>query len=136
MLPEPFQEYSGTLAQYLQNAREHLAKGEAQKASEMLWGAAAQMAKAIASLQGLDLSSHRDIRRYVTNLARESSDPRLLELFDSVERLHRNFYDFDIEMSEMELYLRRTEDFLGKMQSIGRAYLEMRQRSQKSIGKG
>ena len=78
---------------YLEEAEEFLAKGDYVQASEKLWGAAAEMVKAVASKGELELKSHRDLWEFVTKLDNERPELNLLKLFHVANSLHINFYE-------------------------------------------
>ena len=77
---------------FLSQAREELAKGDLQQASEKGWGAAAQMVKAIAQERGWHHRSHRSLQRAIGSLDLETDDPDWITLFSAAESLHQNFY--------------------------------------------
>lgn len=78
---------------YLEEAEGFLTKGDYVQASEKLWGAAAEMVKAVASKRGLELKSHRDLWGFVTRLDNERPELNLLKLFHVANSLHVNFYE-------------------------------------------
>ena len=78
---------------YLMEAEEFLAKGDSIQASEKLWGATAEIVKAIAAKRGVELRSHRDLWEFVDKLADELKDPDIVKLFSVANALHQNFYE-------------------------------------------
>ena len=78
---------------YLDEAEEFLAKGDPVQASEKLWGAAAEMVKAVAAKRGISLKSHRDLWEFVAKLTDELNDPDITKLFAVANALHQNFYE-------------------------------------------
>lgn len=78
---------------YLEDAEKFLAKGDHAQASEKLWGATAEMVKAVASKRGVELKSHRDLWGFVTKLDGERPKLNLLKLFHIANSLHINFYE-------------------------------------------
>ena len=85
---------------YRRTSRELLSKGEAAleeedllQASEKLWGASAQMVKALASRRGWYHSSHRSLFQVIDRLASETQDIELRDLFLEAGQLHTNFYE-------------------------------------------
>src|SRR3989304_3981963 len=85
--------YMALNGKYLQDAEALLDKGDYSQASEKLWGAAAQVVKAIAATRRWRHSSHRDLREVVGRLFRETGDADLPRLFSVAESLHANFYE-------------------------------------------
>ena len=63
------------------------------QASEKLWGASAQMVKALASSRGWEHSSHRSLFQVIDRLASETQDSELRNLFLEAGQLHTNFYE-------------------------------------------
>lgn len=82
---------------YLENALSLLSRGEAEKASELLWGSAAQAVKAVAAHKGIELRSHQALLRYVRELSRELGDEAIYRVFHEAESLHSNFYEGKLE---------------------------------------
>ena len=79
--------------QYLQDAERLLADGDYPQASEKLWGAVAEMVKAVAEARGWRHYSHRELRNAIQQLAAETTDAELRLLFAAAEALHANFYE-------------------------------------------
>lgn len=78
---------------YLEDAEKFLAEGDHAQASEKLWGATAEMVKAVASKRGVELKGHRDLWGFVTKLDGERPELNLLKLFHIANSLHINFYE-------------------------------------------
>jgi hypothetical protein len=77
----------------LAQAEDELARGEALQASEKLWGAAAQMVKAVAQTRGWPRGTHRDLFGAVNRLARDLDEPDLRTAFQLASALHTNLYE-------------------------------------------
>jgi len=78
---------------YLEDAEHLLEAGDSPQASEKLWGAVAEMVKAVAARRGWRHFSHRELWDVVQRLSRESGDDEIVELFGLAESLHANFYE-------------------------------------------
>lgn len=78
---------------YLKEAEEFLARGDPIQASEKLWGATAEMVKAVAAKRGIELRSHRDLWIFVDKLADELKDSDVVKFFSIANALHQNFYE-------------------------------------------
>lgn len=78
---------------YLQEAEALLARAEYTQASEKAWGAATEMVKAVAARRGIELRSHSDLWRFVTELVKEVGDEELGRLWHVASSLHVNFYE-------------------------------------------
>jgi hypothetical protein len=86
---------------YLENALVMLNDQEAAKASEFLWGSLAQALQAVAASRNIHLSSHRSLRWFVSNLARELNDRALLDGFWRAQALHSNFHEVDLTVEDV-----------------------------------
>jgi hypothetical protein len=78
---------------YLEEAEILLGRGDPVQASEKLWGAAAEMVKAVAAKRDIELRSHRDLWAFIDKLADELNDPDVVNLFSIASTLHQNFYE-------------------------------------------
>jgi uncharacterized protein (UPF0332 family) len=78
---------------FLKNAKELLDKQDYVQASEKLWGATAQIIKAIALKRGKHLRSHAAINKYADQLSKELNDKAILDYFSIANSLHQNFYE-------------------------------------------
>ena len=77
----------------LEQAERELAAGDTRQASEKGWGAAAQMVKAIAEQRGWPHQRHGALYRAVKNIAEETGDDEVRNLFHVANALHTNFYE-------------------------------------------
>ncbi len=78
---------------YLNEAEELLQKGDYLQASEKAWRVAAEIVKALAAKEGVDLRSHSELHRYVARLVEKTGDEELKRLWSTANELHRNFYE-------------------------------------------
>ncbi len=78
---------------YLEDAKALLDKQDYVQASEKLWGAVAQIIKAIALNRGKRLRSHTAINTYIVQLSKELNDASILDAFSIANSLHQNFYE-------------------------------------------
>ncbi len=78
---------------FLKDAKALLDKQDYVQASEKLWGATAQIIKAIAHKRGKRLRSHEAIIKYVGELSKELNDKSILVDFSVASSLHQNFYE-------------------------------------------
>ena len=79
--------------EFLDRAGKHLADGDLHQASEKGWGAADQMAKAVALVQGWEYERHSHFHRVMNQARRLSGNDRLPFLHGRAEILHVNFYE-------------------------------------------
>ena len=107
-------------ARFLLNSLNHpLVAGNSQLLSEILWGTATQMLKAVAKTLNIPCGSHRELFRATRHIGtRVTADPDLIREFGRVGQLHENFYDGD--MSDTEIAVRHAVAlrFVAKMQRI------------------
>lgn len=76
---------------YLQDAKTLLDKQDYAQASEKLWGATAQIIKAIALKRGKRLRSHEAINKYIVEISKELNDKSILVYFSVANSLHQKF---------------------------------------------
>lgn len=76
---------------YLEDADALILSGDYPQASEKLWGAAAEIVKAVGALRGIELKTHAELFQYVAKLREELKDPELSRLFHVANSLHQNF---------------------------------------------
>ena len=86
---------------YFENALHFIEAGDAEKASEFLWGSMAQAIKAVAASRDIQLKSHRDIRDYAMELARTPQDESIRHAFNNAQSLHSNFYESGLMLEDV-----------------------------------
>lgn len=86
---------------YLKNAYKFMDAGDAEKASEFLWGSMAQAVKAVAATKGVTLKEHRLLRNYAESLSKELEDKSIYDYFLHAESLHSNFYESQLELRDV-----------------------------------
>ena len=109
------QKYVIASFELLGTANGHLNDGDFRQASEMAWGAAAQMVKAIAENWSLPHGSHRDLQGLMDSLAPTDSQSALHEGFDVAQDLHHNFYENDADKFFVTLAVQRMAYFIEDM---------------------
>lgn len=110
--------YAGTSRDFVTKARAELEKGDLLQASEKLWGAAAQMVKAVAERRGWTHDSHRSLSEVVNRLAQETGDRTLRASFQIAQSLHFNFYEGVHPREFIEDSIGTVEEFLGKLERL------------------
>ncbi|MCC5999021.1 MAG: PaREP1 family protein, partial [Thermofilum sp.] len=103
---------------YLRDAEELLAKGDYVQASEKAWGAAAQIVKALAAKEGIELRSHGELHRYVSKLSSERGDREIPRLWLSAVSLHQNFYENWLPGEIVEEGLESVKEFVEKLRKL------------------
>ncbi|MBM3942033.1 MAG: hypothetical protein FJ316_03735 [SAR202 cluster bacterium] len=116
-------DYQSLSIHYLENSLHHLQAGEIAKAGEFLWGSVATALKAVAARRDRGLRSHRELRAFARELARDSGQPDLWDKYLTAEHLHSNFYESFLEREDLDAIaedLRPTVMVLLEMAAEGR----------------
>ena len=85
-------DYEAQAHEFLAKSRAYLAEGDLHQASEKGWGAAAHMAKAVASAQGWRYENHAGFNEVLHRARQLSGNPRIRELRAKAGELHNNYY--------------------------------------------
>ena len=107
--------YAEAARHLLAQAREELERGDVRQASEKGWGAAAQMVKAVAERRGWEHRTHAALFRVVSDLAEETADDEIRDLFAVANSLHINFYENWNTAENVAQHLVSVERFVGKL---------------------
>ena len=110
--------YAAKSRTLLAQASEELEQGELTQASEKLWGATAQMVKAVAQRRGWRHDSHRRLLEVVNRLASETGDRNLITLFQVAGSLHFNFYETEFPREFIEVGAERVEELIRKLEEL------------------
>lgn len=94
--------YRGQSIHYYENALRFLEEGETEKAAEFLWGSVAEALKAVAATRGIVLRSHRDVREYARELAKELNDRSIFDGFKEANSLHADFYEAGLTLDDVK----------------------------------
>lgn len=111
-------EYVKLNSKYLKEAEGLLVKKDYAQASEKLWGACAEIIKAVAAKRGLELGSHRSLGDFVVKLHREHSDWGLMGTFREVNALHTNFYENWLPPEVVVDGAKVAKDFIEKLKKL------------------
>jgi hypothetical protein len=103
---------------YLRDAEDFLAKGDYVQASEKAWGAAAQMVKALAAREGVELRSHGELHKYVAKLSKERGDREIMTLWFSASSLHQNFYENWFPEEAVRNGVENVKSFIEKLRKL------------------
>lgn len=112
------QGYALASFELLEIAAGHLQNGDLRQASEMGWGAAAQMVKAVAEnwiRHGARHHSHWDLSGMVIGLSIASPATEIARLFGDAQDLHRNFYENNLPANDVSIKLDRCQRFVAEM---------------------
>ena len=112
------QKYREASRHLLTQGRAELASGDTLQASEKGWGAAAQMLKAIAEERGWEHGKHRHLSRVASRLRAETGDRDVFRWFQVAEALHGNFYEDQMEPTDIGDSLDDVEGLLDKLEPL------------------
>ncbi len=85
-------DYEGQAREFLANSWDYLAAGNLHQASEKGWGAAAHMAKAVATAQGWRYETHADFSEVMFQASQLANSPRIRHIRSVANELHHNYY--------------------------------------------
>jgi hypothetical protein len=103
---------------FLREAEEFLAKGDYVQASEKGWGVAAQMVKAVAAKENLELRSHASLWEYIDKLAEKLQDVELRRLWWTANNLHQNFYENWMSPRDVKYAIEDVKKFVEKLKKL------------------
>ena len=115
---EAIRRYGVHAKQYLANGLVALQNAEAGKAGELLWGSVAEALQAVAAYSNIPVKSHRDLKNFAIQLARQLNDQTIEKNFIMAESLHHNFYDVQQEPIDIMLVVPSVQELLAKLFSL------------------
>ena len=110
--------YAGRSLHYLRNAAKFIDKGDAEKASEFLWGSIVQALKAVALSKGFFLKNHAAIWNYVDDLTKDLQNKDIRDAFVSANLLHTNFYESELGLDRVRILADDIRTAVGKLLSL------------------
>lgn len=110
--------YQRLNGKYLKEAEELLEKNDLPQASEKLWGAAAEMIKAVAAKRGMTLGTHRSLAVFLVRLSEEHPELDLVRGFDAAESLHINFYEDHLPEQLVRIRAAVIKDFVETLRRL------------------
>ncbi|MGQ9470055.1 MAG: PaREP1 family protein [Nitrososphaerales archaeon] len=105
-------------SKYLKEAEEFIYKEDYVQASKKLWGACAEVIKALVSKRGKNLRTHKDLFEYIRVLDQEHPDLRLVDGFLIANSLHSSFYEDDLPRWVVKRGADLVREFTAKIKSI------------------
>lgn len=114
-LLEQARHYLKKSEEMMKQASEFLRSNEIAKASELLWGSVVSAVLAFAVLKNVRLTSHRETREFVRQLAKEADDAEIWRTFKEAESLHANFYQEFLDAETILTKIREVETFNRKI---------------------
>lgn len=115
---EKVKKYASQSLHYLKNASKSIDAGNADKASEFLWGSMAEALKALALSRGISLKNHRRIWDYAESLPKELGDKSIYDAFLHANFLHTNFYESELELKDIRRMAEDVRMTVGKLLSL------------------
>ena len=115
---ESTEKYKSQSVHYLENALRFIDAGDAEKASEFLWGSMAEAIKAVAASKGITFKSHRALRDYAIGLAKELKDDSIRNDFDHAQSLHSNFYETGLLIEDVVMCAEDVRATVAKLLSL------------------
>jgi len=109
------EKYAAQSLHYLRNASKFIDTGDSAKASEFLWGSLAEALKALALSKGIRLEKHGEIWNYVESLTKEREDKNIYDVFLHANSLHKNFYEFELELKDVRRMAEDVRMTVGKL---------------------
>ena len=111
--------YAELSRQYIERAEDYLRAGDGVQASEKGWGAVAEAIKSIAEQRGWNHWGHHLLNDATFQLSEEWNRPDVLSMYDTVEKLHINFYEDTMELDEIESRISTAKNLLGELATLG-----------------
>ena len=94
-------------------------KGNRLQASEKIWASVAHALKAVAEDRGWRNESHSDLNAISSQLGRESRSERSFRnYYNSVNFMHHNFYENDIQWDDIALAQQDAQEFIAILEDI------------------
>ena len=112
------QTYQKASQRFLAQAKQELATGDLQQASEKGLGAAAQMVKSIAMRRAWQHRNHAALFTAMSRLVNKTGDEDISLLFAVANSLHVNFYENWEEADNVGRHLAAVERLLDKLEPL------------------
>ena len=112
------QTYQPASQRFLVQAKQELAAGDLQQASEKGWGATAQIFKAVAEQRGWEHGKHRHLSRAARRLRVETGDRDVYRFFSVANDLHGNFYENEMSAEDIAESLDDVQALLDRLETL------------------
>ncbi len=104
---------------FLEHAHIEADKGNRLQASEKVWGAVAHSLKAVGEQRGWEHRGHRNLLDVSNQLGHEfGRADDFYALRQNAEAMHVNFYENEVEESEIRFSIKQAESFVGELDRI------------------
>ena len=114
-LPERYREMC---LHKLEQARDELDKGDLSQASEKIWGAAAEILKAVDQQRGWNHHAHNYLQHIAFYVAHKLTRNDLHIIFTALEALHTNYYEHQYFRDVIEVRLEYARIFVEALSDI------------------
>lgn len=112
---ETVAKYKSQSSHYFENALRFIDEGDAEKASEFVWGSVAEALKAVAASKQIRIKSHKDLRDYAVELAKTLQDESIKNTFDRAQSLHSNFYETGLMLEDVAIAAENVRATIAKL---------------------
>jgi hypothetical protein len=126
-------EFRNTGRQLMEHSEREFQKGDLLQASEKAWGAVHQFLKAVATERDWGHDTHSHVRQVAQNLAVETGNLEISDLFSNAEALHANFYQAHMDADTVRRHMDRMKRYVEILGSVplpeaqpGKAYVRER----------
>lgn len=103
---------------YLKEAKEAIRRNRISNASEKLWGAAAEIVKAVAQKNGWYNKDHNALFDVIMKISKRTGRYHLVDLFGLASSLHFNFYGDIFTIRHLKFSYHRIKYFINEMEKI------------------
>ncbi len=121
-LPEPgsatSEDYAAISRRFVAHARDELIRGNRLQASEKVWGAANYALKAVAVQRGWRHRGQRNVFAVADQLAAERNRPAFKEYLMLARAIHFNFYENDLEATDIEDGIDSVEQYIADLDAV------------------
>ena len=107
--------YASMVLHYSHNAEKYLKIHDHQKASEMMWGSMSCTLKTIAATKNKKISGHKALGEFAIMLSKQQQDKEILNSYFLANMLHRNFYESNLDYSEVFSYCTNITKTIGRL---------------------
>ena len=112
------EEFRHTGHQLLEHAEREFQKGDLLQASEKTWGAVHQFLKAAATERDWGHDTHSHVRQVAQNLAVETGNSEMADLFSYAEALRANFYQAHMDADIVRRHMDRMKHYAAILASV------------------
>ena len=113
--PERYEDISRHL---LAQAQEELDKGDILQASDKVWGATAHAVKAVCQRMGWNHHAHNHLSAAVNFISADLDRNDLLNSFGSLEAMHSNYYEHQMEAYQVRVQLKNAALFTSELAAL------------------